>query len=93
MGDHLAALAAKTVTPPTGRVHLHLFIKRNGLHRVAVYADGERISNSYGRRRVELPVKTELAYDVEWRVSRKGSSVCHVPGRCILADIVPQEVE
>ena len=87
-GDYLAALAAKQHSPPTGRVHLHLFLKRNGLSRVAVYKDGTSEPRKYRSHGFEAPIRTELAYQVEWRVSTRASSVCRIPGRCVLADIV-----
>lgn len=78
MGDYLAAAAAKQARPPKGRVHLHLFIKRNGLHRVDITSPaGQKLG-------------TALDFAVEWRVSTRGSSVCHVEGRCILADVVEE---
>ena len=88
-GDYMAERAAKETKPPTGRVHLHLFVARRGLHRVEVSEDRPDAVYVPGSGRSWNPAaKTVLAIDVEWRVSTRASSVCKVPGRCILADII-----
>lgn len=90
MSDELAAYLAKSATPPSGRVHLHAFVKRNSLTRCAVYEDGTSEPAKYLRTFV-TPVKTVLDGQLDWRVSTRASSVCNVPGRCVMADIVADE--
>lgn len=91
-GDYLAGWLAKQKQPPRGRVHLHAFIKRNSLTRCAVYEEGEleRLPKRLRQSRAvwSPPKRTVLDGKLDWRVSTRASSVCKVPGRCVLADIV-----
>lgn len=94
MSDYLAGLLAARKKPPTGRVHLHAFVRRRSLSRMAVYKDGEAMPLRYtrtGYRGFEPPARTELDGELDWRVSTRASSVCKIPGRCVLADIVEEK--
>lgn len=84
MSDRLADEAARHVIPPTGVVHLHLFVGRNK-RRYPVY---DKPHDLYNRRVVEW-VKE---YDPQWKVSTRASSVCRVPGRCVKARVIEGEV-
>lgn len=78
-GDRLAAIAATQTTPPEGRIHLHLFVR--GTKKVRVTDNNNQF------------VRWEREFTVQWRVSRRASLVCRIPGRCVLADVLPQELQ